>query len=495
MKKRSKKVSMLPPYLGLNSQDGSTGNKNEAIVLENFVIKNKGLELRLGKLKIGNVTGTPTGFLNYNVKLVNKLFLTTTDGLFDAQAATLSRTYAGGTISGTEFNGYLHYCNGVKPPERFNGSIFELPSWTFVGNEHPSPNDFNGVFAFNHRLYFWNSDTQDFCYSEVDAIQGKLSLFRLSLVGRFGGNLVAINSISMNSGDGLNDYLLFFMSSGEVIIYTGSDPSSATDWLIHGVYRIHAPFNQNSIIRLGGDLLVLANNDVVSMKRMIVEGITNIASNIANTINSISISAASTDNRWNLLLSESKGFTVVNVPIGTNDSKQLILNTSDNTISTFVGLNAWCWGERAGTLYFCDNPNGGTPALHKYEGNVDIDQRIKARVQMAYTDLGTPKLKQIAAVRVIIQYFDELTFRIGIGTDFDADIEMVVVDDAATLQPAWDVAEWDESGWYKSTGVVVDEWDVFGEIGQDLSLVLEIESNDYVRWSRVDLLVDVGSGL
>ena len=59
------------------------------------------------------------------------------------------------------------------------------------------------------------------------------------------------------------------MSSGDTIVYQGSDPS---DFTLVGVFRLASPVAQRGLIKVGGDLILITADGYISMKGAISQG-------------------------------------------------------------------------------------------------------------------------------------------------------------------------------------------------------------------------------
>ena len=86
-------------------------------------------------------------------------------------------------------------------------------------------------------MYIWDTSSANFWYGNVNAIGRTFTKFPLSRVVPHGGNLTAMATWNHDGGDGIDDYALFIMSSGDVAIYQGSNPADANNWALVGVYK------------------------------------------------------------------------------------------------------------------------------------------------------------------------------------------------------------------------------------------------------------------
>ena len=148
--------------------------------------------------------------------------------------------------------------NGADTPQVFNGST--LSNSTISG---PTVTDLIGVNVHKNRIYAWESNSQSFWYGATNAIGGIFKEFNLSRVGNFGGDLIAMATWNHDRGDGVDDYALFMMSSGEVLLYDGSDPEDAANWSLIGVFKIGSPIAVRGIKKVAGDVVIITDQDFV----------------------------------------------------------------------------------------------------------------------------------------------------------------------------------------------------------------------------------------
>ena len=63
---------------------------------------------------------------------------------------------------------------------------------------------------------------------------------------------------------GLPTVPAFFMTSGEVIVYNGTNPA---DFTLVGVFNIAAPLSIRGVVKLGGDLIVMTKDGYMPLER------------------------------------------------------------------------------------------------------------------------------------------------------------------------------------------------------------------------------------
>ena len=109
--------------------------------------------------------------------------------------------------------------NGTDAPQDWDGTTLTATSWTGPS----SINNLIAVTSYNERLYFAESDSQNFWYSGSQAVTGALTSFPLSMVSKFGGylNNIGRNAVNHNSicilcfGHGNNIHHNNFISNQE----------------------------------------------------------------------------------------------------------------------------------------------------------------------------------------------------------------------------------------------------------------------------------------
>jgi len=93
----------------------------------------------------------------------------------------------------------------------FNGSV--LAAWAFTGLTGLPP---FGVKLYQQRLFFWQQNSTGFWFAPLNSISGGLSFFDLGSFTPRGGNLIAATTYSADGGAGVQDFIVFIMSSGIV---------------------------------------------------------------------------------------------------------------------------------------------------------------------------------------------------------------------------------------------------------------------------------------
>jgi hypothetical protein len=98
------------------------------------------------------------------------------------------------------------------------------------------------VNTHKERVWFVQKDTLKAWYLGTKAISGAATAFPFQSIAQSGGYpSVAMATWTIDAGFGADDLAVFITSQGEVIVYRGTDPSSATTWALVGVWQLGTP--------------------------------------------------------------------------------------------------------------------------------------------------------------------------------------------------------------------------------------------------------------
>jgi hypothetical protein len=311
-----------------------------------------------------------------------------------------------------------------------------------------------GSVTFKGRVYFWEkaagTNPQSFWYAAAGAYTGALVKFDLTEFTE-GGYVAACANWTHDGGQGLDDHFVVIMSTGQVLVYAGSDPGDATDWNLVGIYSIGEPIGLRPVSQLGGDVIVLTKDGYIVLSAAIQDGRYSENSHYSFKISPAAARAAKdygSNYGWEGTLYTGGSLFVVNVPLSATNSVQHVRNTTTGAWCKFTGLNATTWCVHGGGLYFA----GTDGKVYRYRGSSDNSGYIPMRCTQAYNYFGSPHNKKlVTAIEVMSNY----AFPAYLHSDFWADFneqDLPAIDDPP--EPAsseWDVATWDVAEWATST--------------------------------------------
>jgi hypothetical protein len=503
-RRKASTYSIPAPVGGWNVLDPLAGMKErDAIVLENWFPKASDVVLRPGAENWA--TGAPTDvqtLLTWNGLASQKMFAATATGIRDAttagvMGASLS-TLTNGYLISTDFNvlggAYLIAVNGVDKLKLYNGTVWadidaaSVPAITGVVTT-----DLDYVAVLKRRLWFVRKNTMSAWYLPVAQIGGALVEFPMGQVFTKGGRLVAIGSWTIDGGAGSDDYGVFISSEGEVAVYQGSDPSSAADWNLVGVYYIGEPLGKNCFCKYGGDLLILTRNGLFPLSRALQEASINKSKALSTKIDTALIDAANQygDNLgWSVTVFPQGGFLLVNVPIAVNYVQQYVMNTTTGAWCKFLGWNAHSWTVFNKKLYFA---KGGDVA-QAWKGLSDFGNLITGKAQQAYNDFRRPaQQKHYKLIRPILTSNGSLGVSLSLDVDYALSQNPSVTTPAAVGAAVWDGSVWDGDSWAGDAETRREWASVFAREGYTAALRLQVATNAVsLSWSATDFVYEVG---
>jgi hypothetical protein len=458
------------PTRGLNLRDSKTAMKpQDALVLDNYFPEETYVRLRRGsEAWVTGFPGPVETIMEWAGAASRKLFAASVSGIYDAtsQGAVGAASVTGltnvsfvHTMFANSGANYLYCVNGADDPRHYNGSSWATPSITGVTGA-----SLNYVAAHKKRLWFVEKETTSAWYLPVDAISGAASEFDLGAEFTKGGKLLMIGSLSSDAGDSVDDYLAFISSTGQIVVYQGTDPSSANTWAKVGLYEVGAPVSNRAALKVGGDLALISADGVVSVQQMLaLDRSASAKASVSNRIDPALSSAYrlyGSNTGWQALTHVDGHFALVNVPISSSTFHQYVMNTQTGAWCRFKGWNAYSWGLFNGGLYF-----GAADSVVKADtGTDDRDAAIEGEMQPAYQSFGSNSmLKNFKLARPLFRSNALPTLAISINTDYRD--ESPTSADAVPLTssaPTWGTMVWGsfiwqgvatQSEWFAVTGM------------------------------------------
>ena len=344
-------------------------------------------------------------------------------------------------LSTTMFNNvaghYLYVCceDGGDVPAHYNGTAWAEPAITGV-----TASNLVHVNLFKYRLYFVEKDSLNIWYLPVDAIAGAASKFPLGGYFNKGGYILATGTWTVDGGDGVNDLFCVVTSVGQVAVFQGDDPTSASSWSLVGVFDIAEPLGKRRCFsKFGADLYLLTVDGMFSMASVMAgrvmgddaftEKVRTAFSNYARDFKD--------ERGWFALYYPRGRYFMINVPTVVTQSGvdpttvQFVFSTTTKTWARFTGQHAVCWAVFNDRLYFATHPfslsvangridradDGQSDLLGQTVAGVTLT--IPVVVRQAFTHFGDPsRTKQVTLARPVFET-DATTFGLRVQIDFD----------------------------------------------------------------------------
>jgi hypothetical protein len=502
----SRSVSLPSPVGGWNARDTMTNMKPEdAVVMENWFPLTTECQLRKGYTKEATgISGQVESLMVYSAGTSEKLFAVAGGSFYDASntGAVGAAVATGKTNSRWQYTNiataggnFLYTANGVDKPMLYNGT-----TWTLIdGASTPSitgvtTTTLTSPIVFKNRAWFIGKNTLKTWYLPVSSVGGAANPIDVSSVAQKGGYIVAHSTWTIDAGTGVDDYYVIVTSNGEVIVYQGTDPSSATTWALKGVWALGAPVGERCLYKFSGDLFYISQDGLVPMGGALQSSRVNPRVAITDKIQfaiSSSVSSYSGNFGWALVYYAKENMLILNVPTAEgNLQEQYAMNTISRSWAKFTGWNANCWDLFNDEPYFGGNGFVG----RAWNGFVDDVSNINGTCIQAFSTYGNPgNLKRWTMTRPILRASGSPVVSGAMSVDFDMTFNTSPLSFSPVVYGAWDSSIWD-SGVFGADFNIYQAWQGVSGVGYYGAPQMKIASSGIdVRWVSTDVVYESGA--
>ena len=339
---RSQSVSVAAPIGGWNARD-SLGAMDplDAVTLTNFWPGTNSVILRNGYTKYATgITGVVQSLFAYSSGTSNKLFAVAIDSIYDVTAGGAVGAASVTSLTNAKFQyinitttggSYLMCVNGADKLRTFDGT-----SWHIDGDG--APYDITGVDTancanitlFKNRVWLVENNSLKAWYLPINSIGGAATSLDMTSLVQLGGYIMAGMTWTLDAGYGVDDYLAFITSNGEVVVWRLTDPTTPSGISMTGLWQIGAPIGRRCWIKYGGDLLLITQDGVMPMSGSLQSSRLDPRVSITNKIQfavSQAVSSYGQNFGWNLLYYPKENQLYLNVPIASGQEQQYVMNT------------------------------------------------------------------------------------------------------------------------------------------------------------------------
>jgi len=479
----------------------------DAVTLTNWYPTPSDVQVRQG------YTSFATGFAAavetlapYNADTQNKLFACSNGNIYDitsggaigaaVQSGLTNNRWQHVNYTTTGGTRYLCMFNGVDSPRYWDGSAWttitgvSTPALTCATSCTPQ----NIITCTSHKARLWlvRKNSLELYYCPVGAVGGAAALYDLRPVFKRGGVINSIETWSADSGTGLDDRLVIATSQGEIAIYQGTDPSSASTWSLIGVFYVGGVIGTRSLCKFGGDVLVICQYGLLPVSALLLSKVINLASALTDKIQyaiSLSVSSYAANFGWQCTSFPENNMLVMNIPVSATQFNQYVMNTITGAWCQFTGWNGSCWTIYQDNLYY----GGSNFVAQAWSGYDDAGSNIVTDYQSAFDAFGAPgQLKQFSMVRPIISSDGSPGIAYGINIDFSNDAVSGTPSFSPSTVGTWDGSTWDSGIW--GGGLAIQKgWQFASGLGYWGAFRMVTSSRGIqVRMSSVDYLFEAG---
>jgi hypothetical protein len=366
------------------------------------------------------------------------------------------------------------------------------------------PTKFVHVLVWKRRAMFTEKNSTKAWITAADAPYGVVTKLDFGALFPHGGHLSYLASWTIDAGEGIDDFLVAVSSNGDVAVYKGSDPTSATDFALVGTWFVgQIPVGRRGAVQYGGDLVILSAEGIFPISYVTRGGAdflvasTSEYSSFIRSIIGQDLRASFTDFGWQMLIHPSERLMLVNVPdYGDIQRRQFVMTTTNNRWALFSGIPALCLGSIGGYT-FCGTRDGRVLLL--FTGGYDnvtygesVGDSIPGLIVPAFNYFEVPAVeKQFLLVRPVFLY----TIRPEVVCDVTVNFAVVLPTGTPGLGGSggsvWDSALWDSAVWGGGQQVY-DEWHAAGDTGFCGTVVIQVSSAGDTVLSAIDYVLQMG---
>lgn len=502
-----KTASFTAPTGGWNARDPLDDMpEKDASLLQNWWPVPSGVQMRKGYTNYA--TGLPSQvntLMAYNAGASSKLFAASGTSFYDvtsggavgaAVVSGLTTDKWGYANISTPGGNFLYAANGNDAPRLYNGTTWtaitgaSTPAITGVTTtllQHP--------YVAKSRMWFIEKNSLRVWYLPVNSVGGAASSLDFGAVFRRGGYLVSMASWTIDGGFGIKDLTVFVTSEGEMAIYEGYDPSSASNWSLSGLYITGAPMGERCFHKYGSDLLFINREGIMPMSQGRFFAELGEKGSITDKIQhaySDATTAYNLNYGWQIALYPDAGMLIFNVPVALGQQEQYCMNTLTGAWAQFTGWAANCWELFRNDVYF-----GGNGVVSKaWYGQDDNGAQILCDCKQAFSYFGMRgSKKRFHLMRPMLQSNGNPAISASVNTDFDDTNPSALLTFTGTNAGAWDSAIWDSATWGAAVNVK-SNWQGLNGIGYNAAIRLKCAAKGIdVTWLSTDIVFEAGGTL
>lgn len=536
-------VMRPPPVRGLNTVDPlALMQPTDAIEMDNLISADSGLALRAGWYEYGiNVGGgathavrslfsfdDATGSSLATPLSQSELFAATDNGIYLAEGGgNMNAVGAEIALSGAQYAGYFsctQYAAAgnnylVAVSETDGAFLYDGVTWkkcTNVGAAGPGiitgvdPAFFAQVVSFKRRLGFVERNSGKSWWLDPLAVGGVAKLFDFGPMLVHGGALLALINWTQDAGEGTDDYLVALSTAGDVAVFKGNDPTSASDWQCAGIWYIGTPpVGRRCFSTSGGNIYVITEFGIIPIAQIVQGGLDNVL--MAGTEQTKQLRKLQEQlNRDFTFTSTAVGWELLNIPNqallhlarpaqSITEHIQYVFHMHTLAWSRMLDIPAETFYYRLGEVY------GGTVdgrILRLYDGASDrmkIDgtgaQEVRARLTPAFDYFDSPPaVKRALMIRPNFQAAQKPAYAVAMNADLYIASNPSWPVALTTGGSLWDSSYWDTAIWGGGVGSWAD-WRSVKGMGRSLAPTIFIASQQPVILSSLSYMIQPGGPL
>lgn len=419
---------MPAPTGGLNYRDPiSAMSPADALVLTNFIPRQQGVELRKGwqayanPVVVSSVAQSVDSVFSYKapVNANDKVFMAANGNIYDVTTGGTPVVAVTGTGSTddewwtTQFSTAADTFLLAVSPGAGYWTYSTTSGWvnrtaTVTG----MTTSVRTVAVWKRRVWFTFQDSQNVAYmNNVDSITGAVTSFPMGSILRNGGYVSALFNWTIDAGFSVDDFLIAIGTEGDVAVWEGTDPTSATTFQIKGVWYVGpVPRYGTYFTPFGGDVMIVSELGLVPLSKLISGQYTQDqqvgpASKIQSVFAPL-VRKLLNQKYFDVFVVPSSEVLVIKLPADGGTYRQFAMNVTTGAWCEFQGIPMRSASVIKGELFFGTLDGYTCKGLFGDRDGVDTvgagGNYVEGEVQTAFQNFGTPaQLKKYSMARPI----------------------------------------------------------------------------------------------
>ena len=495
-------VSIPAPVGGWNARD-SLGQmaQTDAVILKNWFPATTECILRSGFSSYA--TGLPDQvetLMAYSGGATDKLYAVSNGGIYDVSAAGAVGAAAVSGMSNSRYQyvnfataggNFLLAVNGANKMRYFDGTTWSADGGTYTVTGVDT-SQCSGIMVHKNKVWLVQDNTLKVWYLPTSSIAGAANAIDMSAVAQLGGHIVSAATWTIDAGTGVDDLFVAVTNKGEVIVYAGTDPSSASTWALKGVWRVGSPVGKRCFFKYAGDLLLISQDGILPLSAALQSSRVNPKVALTDKIQwavSQAVTTYGSSFGWQLCYYAKANQLWLNIPVSLGGQEQFVMNTISKSWCQYTGWAANCFEIFGDEPYF-----GGDGVVYRaWDGHTDNGSSINAQGLQAFSPFGSPgQIKLFSMMRPVFRASGVPPVAASINVDFDITTNSTLLTYTPSQFGSWGVSTWGGATWGGNVSIY-QEWQGASGYGYyGAPQVKSIANGIDVRWVSTDVVMEKG---
>lgn len=504
---------MAAPTGGLNYRDPIAAmSPQDALVMTNFIPRQQGCELRKGWQVYAN-EATETGdavesVFSYKApdNADDKIFIAVDGNIYDVTDGgepVLAVTGTGSTDDSwwtTQFSTAADTFLLAVSPGAGYWTYSTTSGWlqrTVTG----LPSNVRTVAVWKRRVWFTCLEDSNVYYmGAVDAVTGTATSFPMGSILRNGGYVSALINWTMDAGLSIDDYLVAIGTEGDVAVWEGTDPTSATTFQIKGVWYVGpVPRHGMYFTPFGGDVMVVSELGLVPMSRLISGQYSQDqqigpASKIQSVFAPL-VRRLIDEKYFDVFVVPSSEVLVIKLPADGGTYRQFAMNVTTGAWCQFVGIPMRSVAVIGGQLYFGTEDGFTCRGLYGPRDGADILEAggnyVEGEIQTSFQNFGSPaQLKKFGMVRPVFIAAAAPAVKLVVNTQYQFNTVGGSPFFFQDQTGVWDAGIWNTSTWVGQN--TYQAWYGTAGLGYYGSLRMKVRGLPATVFTSAHMMTEIG---